>query len=989
MPASGQFFREHKKMQFWARARRAPLVALFAAALISASWLGPQPAAAQPAASKASPAARKPATPNATSKAPAAKPAAPATPAPAAPPRSGKGWQVGAIPAWVAAPPAPDANAPKAPAVGARREQLVDLQTNHTTPKPQVFVRIRSVALDAGALGSVSQWQIGFNPAFQTVVIHHASVLREGQRSERLAEARIEPMRREQRLEQQVLDGGETLLVVLSDVRVGDAVELAYTVEGENPIFEGRISGGMRLGYDTPVDLLHHRWVLPANKTVFTKPLAGKDEAEKFSEGTGDKQVQVLRAVRHQVAAIAQEQGTPPWFKIYPAIDISEYASWSEVDAWAQRLFALPSPTPPTVAAKAEALKASGLKDEALISEALRFVQDEVRYLSVSLGESSHRPKPPQQTLAELLGDCKDKTVLLNALLRELGFDAKAALVSVQRNRGVRDYLPSHELFDHVITRVEHQGRVWFLDATVNGQGLQMDTRAQFPYGAALVVGAGSELQTVPEPPAAVNRLQFEQRWDLREPGRPAQLAFTMRAIGLPAERWRAGQAQAGVQALSQALGGSFARLLPGLKTVGEPEVVDDRQANRWQFTQRFEVAELGQYNRGAIEAEFGAMELLDVLTGPSETQRRTPFLVDQPRLVESRIEIQVPVALNSNVPAPLEIVERQFRFSARMEVQGRTAGFVRRYERRDDQVLPTELSTWREKILQARQGSFGRLRLPLLEDKAIVPELEKVERRVRNARGARNDALQGLILRNEFGRTIDGQVLQKAPAGSPLAQRVLVSRAISHNLLGDHAQALADADAVLALRPDDAEALDARGVALAGAGKAEEALASFARINPAARPASAASWMGSLQFMRGRPAEAETLLREAVANGTGEGREFALLWLYLATEAQGGRGAAAVDEHVEATDAQKLPGALLRFLLGRIDRAALLKQASASPEMERLNLAEAHFFIGQKLLLQGQREEAMRAFQRCLDTGATPYRELSFARMAMQGAAR
>ncbi|KPF47906.1 hypothetical protein IP80_13060 [beta proteobacterium AAP65] len=968
-------------MQVMARGAHAAVRALFATFALGAFLLGAQPAWAQAAGNKAASAARKPAA----TKAPAAKPAAPANTAPAAAPRGGKGWQVGAIPAWVVAPPAPDANAPKAPAVGSRREQLVDLQTNHSTPKPQIFVRIRSVALDAGALGGVSQWQIGYNPAFQTVRIHHASVQRDGQRSERLAEARIEPMRREQRLEQQVLDGGETLLVVLSDVRVGDAVELAYTVEGENPIFEGRISGGMRLAYDTPVDLLHHRWVLPANKTVFTKPLAGKDEAEKFTEGN----TQVLRAVRHQVTGIVQEQGTPPWFKIYPAIDISEYASWSEVDAWAQRLFTLPSPTPPAVAAKAEALKATGLKDEALISEALRFVQDEVRYLSVSLGESSHRPKPPQQTLAELLGDCKDKTVLLNALLRELGFDAQAALVSVQRNRGVRDYLPSHEIFDHVITRVAHQGRVWFLDATVNGQGLQMESRAQFPYGAALVVGAGSELQTVPEPPTAVNRLQFEQRWDLREIGRPAQLAFTMRAIGLPAERWRAGQAQAGVQALSQALGGSFARMLPGLKTLGEPEVVDDRQANRWQFTQRFEVPEFGQYNRGAIEAEFGAMELLDVLSGPSETQRRTPFLVDQTQLVESRIDIQTPVALKSSVPAPLEIVERQFRFSARLELQGQTASFVRRYERRDDQVLPTELSAWREKILQARQGSFGRLRLPLLEDPAIVPELEKIERRLRNARGVRNDTLQGLIARHEFGRAIDTQVLQKTAEGSPLAQRVRVSRAISHNMVGDHAMALADADALLAQRPDDAEALDARGVALAGAGRAEEALASFARITPAARPASAASWMGSLQFTLGRPAEAEKLLREAVANGTGEGREFALLWLYLAAEAQGGRGAAAVDEHIEATDPQKLPGALLRFLLGRIDRAALLKQASAKPEMERLNLAEAHFFIGQKLLLQGQRDEAMRAFQRCLDTGATPYRELSFARMALQGAAR
>ena len=72
--------------------------------------------------------------------------------------------------------------------------------------------------------------------------------------------------RREARLEQQVLDGAETLLLVLSDVRVGDAVELAYSIEGENPIFEGRMSGGIRLAYDTPVELLHHRWVAPAKR---------------------------------------------------------------------------------------------------------------------------------------------------------------------------------------------------------------------------------------------------------------------------------------------------------------------------------------------------------------------------------------------------------------------------------------------------------------------------------------------------------------------------------------------------------------------------------------------------------------------------------------------------------------------------------------------------------------------------------------------------
>ncbi|KPF57954.1 hypothetical protein D621_07240 [beta proteobacterium AAP51] len=970
------------------------LVVAGMAGVASAQIATPAAASAKPsaAATKASPAApRKPAAnPGATR-----KPAAAAAPAPA--PRGGKGWQVGPIPGWVVAPPAPDPSAAPAPNIGTRRDQLVDLQVNHVGSTPQYFVRVRSVALDPGALGSVSQWQIGFNPAFQTVLIHHASVLRDGQRSERLADARIEPMRREQRLEQQVLDGSETLLVVLADVRVGDAVEVAYSVAGENPIFEGRIGGGMRLAYETPVDLLHHRWRVPAGKTMYSRPLAGKDEPERSTERGTEGEVQVLRAVRHQVAGIPQEQLTPPWFKVYPAIDLSEYRSWAEVDAWAQKLFALPSPTPPAVAAKAQALREQaqkeGWKDEALVSEVLRFVQDEVRYLSVSLGESSHRPKPPQQTLAELLGDCKDKVVLLNALLRELGFDARPALVSMHRNRGIRDYLPSHELFDHVITRLTLGGRQWYLDPTINGQGLQLETRGQVPYGAALVVGAGGAeevaLQTVPEPPPALNRLQFEHRWDLSQPGRPAQLVFTMRAHGLLAERWRAGQATAGTEAVAQALGSGFVRVLPGLKAVGNAEVADDRQANRWEYTQRYELAEFGQYNRGFIDAEFGALEFLDLLTGPAETQRRTPFMVDTPRLVDSRIEVRTPVPLTLNPPAPLELVERQFRFLARLELQADKASFVRRYERRDDQVLPGEMTTWREKVLQARQGSFGRLRLPLLDSKAVTPELEKLERRLRSARGWRDDTLQGLITRNEFTRLIDTEALKKVAPGSPMAAQVLVSRATANNLLGSFAAARADAEQALALRPEDEDALDARAVALLGEGQAEEALATFARIKPAARPAAVAGWMGSIHYHLGRLPEAEALLREAVANGSGESREFAMVWLYLAAERQGGRGAAAVEEHLEGTDPQKMPGALLRFLVGRMDRAALLKHAAAKPEMERLNLAEAHYYIGQKLLAQGQRDDALRAFQRAVDTQATPYREVTFAQLELRRAGR
>lgn len=926
--------------------------------------------------------------------------------------RAGKGWQIGKIPAWVVNPPAPATDVPAAANAGARREQLVDIQSNYALARPQVFVRIRSTALDATALGQVSQPQVNFNPAFQTAMIHSAVVIRQGKRSDRLAQARIELMRREQQLEQQVIDGSETLLIVLKDVQVGDAVEVAYSVEGSNPIFEGRISTAMPLANDRPVELLHQRLIAPSSRALSTKSIASEVQAERSVEGN----LQILRLVRHQVAAVQPEAHMPPWAQLYPFIDISEYRSWSEVDAWAQRLFVLPQPTPAPIAALAAQWRDKGLQGEALVSEALRFVQDEVRYFSVSLGESSHRPKRPQDTLAQRLGDCKDKVVLLNTLLRELGFDAKPALVSMRHNRGIRDALPSHDAFDHVITRLDLEGRSWYLDPTVTGQGLTLASRGQYPYGVALIVGAGQELQTIPEQAAALQRMEFEQLWDLSAlDQRAPQFEVVLRAHGYMAERWRAGFAASGIEPLARTLSSSLARWVPGMKALNTAEVSDDREANRFELRQRFEVPEFGTYNRGFLDTDFLASELLDVLTGPSETQRRMPFYVNQPRQVDSRIVV------NAMLPLTLkqmtrEITDRQFRYSVRLEAQGRTATMTTRYEQRENQVLPEDLVRWREKIIQARQNSGMKLRLPLIEMAKVMPEIEKIQRQVRKSRNWREDALQNILTTNEVSRMIDTQALQRiAPSGisttaasttpasasststsstsaaptftAPLAAKILASRAIANNLSGNGVAGQADADQALLIKPDDAQALEARAVALMTNGQAEEALSTMARIAPASRSADHLSWMGLMNLYLGRASEAEPLFRDAVALSSPYGRPFALIGLYMAHEQQGKNGKTAVESDLENLDTTEFSTSLLRFMVGTLDRDSLLRRAREKPVMERLNLAEANFYIAQRLMLQGQRDEALTWFQRTLDTQALPYREYMLAQMELQRA--
>ena len=113
------------------------------------------------------------------------------------------------------------------------------------------------------------------------------------------------------------------------------------------------------------------------------------------------------------------------------------------------------------------------------------------------------------------------------------------------------------------------------------------------------------------------------------------------------------------------------------------------------------------------------------------------------------------------------------------------------------------------------------------------------------------------------------------------------------------------------------------------------------------------------------------------------------MIWLYLAAERNGGKGRAAIAPFVEQTDAERWPGAVVHHLAGRISQDDMLRAARKDKQMERLNLSEAWFYVGQRLLLPGDTDGARRMFQRTVDIGALPYREHAFAQIELKRASR
>lgn len=432
-------------------------------------------------------------------------------------------------------------------------------------------------------------------------------------------------------------------------------------------------------------------------------------------------------------------------------------------------------------------------------------------------------------------------------------------------------------------------------------------------------------------------------------------------------------------------------RQLPGLVSVGAPVFSDDREANQIEFRMSFEHPTLGRYERGVLELEVSAMEIADLLTVPPEANRRTPFaLLQQPQRVEHRLSVTGPRVITGGAPPQQQVGDKHFSLQQRVELSGSTVSFVTQFERRSDEVLVADMALFRERIGTARMRTGNRLRLSLLDIKALEPQFPAIDKRLNKYRGLRPDALMQILQNNEFTRLAAGELLQKIDAKSRLGVKVLVERAIANNLLGDFAAGLSDAQAALDADAQAADALEARGVALIGLNRPAEALQTFQSLAQLPQQPAAGNWLAQTHFLLGDFARAEAALRDSLQSSGGDEREFSVLWLYLVAEQQGsGRGQLAIAADLAAADATKWPGALLCFLGGSLDREALLKVARERPEQERLRLAEAYFFIGQQLSAQGRRGEAMSWFERTLNTQAVPYREFTLAGLELRRGAR
>lgn len=445
--------------------------------------------------------------------------AAPAMAAsPKALPASNRQVQVVPAPAWVVPPPTPTEQADLPTA--AMRFVYVDNQAFAGPAGLESYsaYRIRLLKPEALALGTIT---LSWLPDAGSARLHALRLIRDGKVTDLTANAKFEVIQRESNLEASMLDGRLTAVYQVPGLQVGDEIEIAQTVTIKDPTLPEHRSGLAILPQGGVPGAFRTRIAWPEGAAIRWQATKDVEVAEPSLVGAN----RVLSVeLRDPAAPEEPVVGAPPRYSIHRLIEFTDFARWPELSARLWPLYDKTSRPAPGSPILAEAAKiAAATSDPTRRAEmALRLVQDRIRYVYVGLDTGNMTPASVDETWTRRFADCKGKTVLLIAILRELGIAAEPMLVNSNGGDGLSLRLPNPGLFDHVIVRATIAGKPWLLDGTRLGdRALDLLPVGAWREGLPLREGGG-ELEKLPTPspvhPQAVNLLDIDATAGIDQP---------------------------------------------------------------------------------------------------------------------------------------------------------------------------------------------------------------------------------------------------------------------------------------------------------------------------------------------------------------------------------------------------------------------------------------------------------------------------------------
>jgi len=243
---------------------------------------------------------------------------------------------------------------------------LVDRQRNFAPEGAQHYARYATRYTTPSALEDGADFSIRFDPAFERVV-----------QTDR---------------EQLIYNGEMELSYILPDIRVGDVLDYAFSVEGKNPAIGPHFDSWAQHEYAVAVRFLRDRYRVPTGTAVTIRPYADAAAPKLVTEGG----FTTFTWAAQDTPAREIEDDVPEAAIVLPQTQLSSFQSWAEVGQHFAPFYEPPATLPDELQQLAAQIMKEHDAPEARMRAALDFVQRDIRYLGIELGQGGYVPRPPR-----------------------------------------------------------------------------------------------------------------------------------------------------------------------------------------------------------------------------------------------------------------------------------------------------------------------------------------------------------------------------------------------------------------------------------------------------------------------------------------------------------------------------------------------------------------------------------------------------------------
>ena len=507
---------------------------------------------------------------------------------------------------------------------------LVDRQDTYTPDRAQRYRRFATRYNTPVALEDWADFSIRFDPTFERIVLHSVGIWRDGVRRDILDLSQMDIFRSETDREQLIYNGEMELSYILPDIRVGDVLDYAFTIEGQNPAIGAHFESWAQHEYGVATRFLRDRYRVPTGTTVTLQPYANAP-APKIAQEDG---ITTFTWTARDTPARESEDDIPTGAIVLPQTQLSSFESWAEVGQHFAPFYEPPIALPDELQKLAARIMQQHGHPEARLRAALDFVQRDIRYLGIELGQGGYIPRPPGTTLARRFGDCKDMVLLLNTLLGALGIEAQPLLVNLEITSAVADRAPSYGTFDHVITMAKIGDDTFFVDPTRGVQLGDLRHLASTDFGHGVVISADSP-GMVDATPIEPEFLQvFEDRYELVAGTDDLIFTNVSEYFGDEAEQMHAGIAEHGLPALERNFLEYYEGLFAQIEALGpmEMELFEDqaklRLTSRYKITDGWDASDDPDWDS---QLDLHPYDLINALPELPDGPRTYPFAIAHP----------------------------------------------------------------------------------------------------------------------------------------------------------------------------------------------------------------------------------------------------------------------------------------------------------------------------------------------------------------------